>query len=175
LLYFLAFLRPEFLCCNDRLIWEKNKLPKQKRVIKSVPLWKKYSAIKEVELKKKTKVMIAQEFNVPQSTLSTWLKHSEQIKADVEKEIIDPRKKKRRFSNFHDIETALLEWLKIVHLQAVIPKITSVNICDKAKQLAQQFGYTTETFKCSKGWVERFKARHGFDKNFVKGDNCNGE
>ncbi|XP_060557624.1 uncharacterized protein LOC132718034 [Ruditapes philippinarum] len=50
-----AFLRPEFLCCNDRLIWEKNKLPKQKRVIKSVPLWKKYSAIKEVELKKENK------------------------------------------------------------------------------------------------------------------------
>lgn len=167
------FLKPEFLCYNDNLIWEKNYLPKPKRTVKAASLWKKYSVIKEVEQKKKSKAAIAKEYGVPSSTLSTWLKSAEQIKAAVEDQKIDPNKKKRRFSNFYDIETALLEWLKIVHMQAVIPKITSVNICDKANQLAKQFGYTAETFQCTSGWVERFKTRHGFNKNFVKGDNCN--
>ncbi|XP_053397985.1 uncharacterized protein LOC123552566 isoform X2 [Mercenaria mercenaria] len=170
-----AHLQPEFLCCNDDLIWEKNNLPKQKRVVKASSLWTKYTAIKAVEQCKKSKVMIAEEFGVPKSTLSTWLKNSEKIKADVEGDKIHPGTKKRRYSKFYDIEEALLAWLKIVHLQAVIPKITSVNICDKANQLAQQFGYTPETFQCSKAWVERFKTRHGFKKNFVKGDTCNGD
>lgn len=170
-----ARLEPEFLCCNDELIWAKNSQPKQKRVMKSSSLWTKYRAIIQVEEGQKSKSVIAQELGIPKSTLSTWLKHSEKIKADFKEKRINPHQKKRRFSNHYEIEEALLQWLKIVHLQGVVPKITAVNICDKANQLAKQFGYSPETFQCTKAWVERFKNRHGFKKNFVKGESCSGE
>lgn len=143
--------------------------------MKSASLWTKYNAIKQVEQGGKKRSVIANELGVPKSTLSTWLKNADIIKGAINDSQISQHRKKRRFSNHYQIEEALLEWLKIVHLQAVVPKITAVNICDKANQLAKQFGYSPATFQCTKAWVERFKTRHGFKKNFVRADSCSGD
>lgn len=43
----------------------------------AVPISKKIEAIREVELGEKSKTQIAKEYNVPPSTLSTWLKNKD--------------------------------------------------------------------------------------------------
>ncbi|WAR17416.1 TIGD6-like protein, partial [Mya arenaria] len=57
---------------------------------------------------RKTKRQIAEDFSIPQNTLSTWLKTKNQIKANSS----PPERKLARTAKRPELEAALLKWFK---------------------------------------------------------------
>ncbi|CAF2010715.1 unnamed protein product [Rotaria magnacalcarata] len=43
---------------------------------------------------------------------------------------------------------------------------------EKARQVAEQLGYTTETFKASNGWLEKFRNRHTISFRTINGESA---
>ena len=92
----------------------------------SIPLSKKIEIIKAVNSKKKSKSLIAQEFGVAKSTVSTIMKNKKILKA-VESSSYLPERKRLRTAAHTDIEEALLLWFKQARsLRRAIP-YTCVN------------------------------------------------
>ena len=81
-----------------------------KRKLDVKPLETKYEAIMEVERGSKTKKQIAEQFNIPSCTLSSWLKKRDQIKTTFLAGDIGPNRKKVRSAKFPEVEAALLTW-----------------------------------------------------------------
>ena len=93
----------------------------------SIPLSKKIEIIKAVNSKKKSKSLIAQEFGVAKSTVSTINKNKEKLLKAVESSSYLPERKRLRTAAHTDIEEALLLWFKQARsLRRTIP-YTCVN------------------------------------------------
>ncbi|CAF4866330.1 unnamed protein product, partial [Rotaria socialis] len=43
---------------------------------------------------------------------------------------------------------------------------------EKARQVAEQLGYTSETFKASNGWLEKFRNRHAISFRTINGESA---
>jgi transposase-like protein len=117
----------------------------------------KYAAIVEAEKGSKSKCDIAKDFNIPPSTLSTWLKQSDKIKAAMQTSDFSHARKRMRSALHKDLDEACLIWFKSARTQNI--PLSGPILCGKADELAQKLGHTD--FKASNGWLNRFKQRHG--------------
>ena len=125
----------------------------------------KYQAVLDVEAGQKRKE-VAQRLNITQSTLAGWMKNSAKIKEFYLTNDYGPQRKRLRQSNFPDIDTGLLNWSRDAKIHGI--HISYALMCEKANEVARDLGYTEEQFTCSHSWVDRFKARYGF--NTTKND-----
>ncbi|CAG6006743.1 unnamed protein product [Menidia menidia] len=124
---------------------------------------------------------LAKEYGRNMSTISTIIKQKEAIKA------VRPSKgitiiSKRRSPTLDDMERLLLIWIKDKEIAG--DTITETIICDKASTIfcdlkASGSGVdagksstdpTTEKFKASRGWFEKFKKRAGIHSVVRHGD-----
>lgn len=119
----------------------------------------KYEAIKVVEMGKKSKTQIAKEFNVPVSTLATWVKNGSEIKEKYLSGEVRPQRKKSRGSKFPKVEQRLLNWFSYAQEQNIA--LSGEIIRRKARTIAVELNISQSEFECSSGWLERFKLRHG--------------
>ena len=124
----------------------------------------KYKAISEVEKGQKSKSAIAKEFNIPASTLSTWLKNATSIKESYHK--FGPKRKNSKVGSFDDVENAILKWFSNVREQNV--PVSGPILLAKAEEFSQKL--EIENFKASTGWLERFKERNGITFKKVCGE-----
>ena len=124
-----------------------------KRKLNLVTIEKKYEAIMEVEKSGKSKGQIAKDFGVPGNTLSTWLKNSEKIKASYLEG--NAARKRQRTSQHPDVDEALLLWFKDARSRSI--PVSGPILQAKAESLAKDLGHTD--FKCSAGYINRFKER----------------
>ena len=136
----------------------------QKR--KTATLQTKYEAILEAEAGIKTKTKIAQEYGIPANTLSTWLKRAESYKQAYQTQGFAPQTKKRRKADYEDVETALGIWMREARAKDI--PISGPILQAKAEELAKELGYPD--FKCSNGWLTRFKARKGIGFRAIRGE-----
>lgn len=120
-----------------------------------VTISKKIEAIQQVEERKKSKSQIAKDFGIPPSTLSTWIKCSDKIKQAVEEGKNVKGRKRIRGAKHADVENELFEWL--CHMRAERVPLSGPIVQKKAEEIAYQIGI--EGFKCSTGWLNRFKER----------------
>ena len=123
-----------------------------------------YQAITEVEKGQKSKSAIAKEFNIPASTLSTWLKNADSIKKSYLK--FGPKRKNNKTGSFDEIENAILKWFSNAREQGA--PISGPVLLKKANDFAEMLGITN--FKASTGWLERFKERNGITFKKVCGE-----
>lgn len=103
---------------------------------------------------------IAREFGIPQSTLSTILKHRNRLEKNS-KESTPPSikgRKRIRGGKHERLEVLLVEQLK--KLEEDNQPITGRAVREKAGELVSSMGVTD--LKCSNGWLHRLKLRHGF-------------
>ncbi|XP_067896342.1 major centromere autoantigen B-like [Heterodontus francisci] len=122
---------------------------------KTLTIEEKYKIIKYVEEHpEKMKKVVAQKFNIPPATLSTYLKNRERITADHQQNFSSQRKRMRT-SAFPDVESALLGWFKQVRT-ANLPGLSDLILLEKANELAEEFG----SDHVSASWISRFKNRH---------------
>ncbi|XP_066977870.1 tigger transposable element-derived protein 1-like [Macrobrachium rosenbergii] len=108
---------------------------------------------------------LASQFNLPRSTISTFLKHKEAIKsASVAKGVTSLTK--QRPPIIDEIEKLLLVWINEKQLAG--GRVSEPMICAKARtlhadlmKLKPESSSTEHEFMASRGWFDRFKKRSG--------------
>ena len=112
----------------------------------------------EVRKGVKSKSVIAKEFNIPASTLSTFIKNKDKI----EEEFTNLKKKakkqtKVRKSKYPELEKCLIKWFT-QEREKKIP-LSGPILQSKAKEFADRLQISN--FEATNGWFDGFKKRHG--------------
>ncbi|XP_005991452.1 tigger transposable element-derived protein 4-like [Latimeria chalumnae] len=110
--------------------------------------------------------MVAKKFNVPRTTLSSWLENKDKILDAIDADTFNVNRKRMRTSTHSDIENCLLAWLRQARAQSIL--VSGPILTEKTNQFAAQLG--VENFECTNGCLERFKARHHVSSRLVRGE-----
>ena len=98
---------------------------------------------------------IAKEFGIVNSTLPMTIKDNQKILTAFDQATFEPERKRMRTATYEDVEDAMLLWFKNIRGRNVP--------VSEAEELAIELGYND--FRCSNGWLQRFKSRHGIAQN----------
>lgn len=130
---------------------------------RTLPLKEKLAAIQEVDAGVK-KTEVALKYGITKSTLTTILKAKDKLQNNASR--FAPDRKRLREAAYPDLENAVLLWLKRAR-SSNLP-INGPILREKAEELSLRLGI--EDFKCSDGWISRFKERHGLSFKTVSGE-----
>ena len=84
------------------------------------------------------KKMVATKFGIPPSTLSTWLRKKDDIKARCESGTVGPKAKAMKADHFEKTEQAILQY--IFEARAANIEFTGTIIKIKAEEFAKKLG-----------------------------------
>ncbi|KAM6071935.1 tigger transposable element-derived protein 4 [Theristicus caerulescens] len=85
------------------------------------------------------------------------MKNKEKVLEAFESLRFDPKRKRLRTAFYTDLEEALMKWYRIA--QCLNVPVNGPMLRLKANDFAQKLGHSD--FKCSNGWLDRFKSRYG--------------
>ncbi|NXP16858.1 TIGD4 protein, partial [Scytalopus superciliaris] len=123
---------------------------------KSISIEEKIDIISAVESGKK-KADVAAEHGIKKNSLCSIMKNKEKVLEAFETLRFDPRRKRLRTALRADLEQALAQWCRIA--QGLRVPLSGPMLRLKARDFAQRLGHGD--FRCSNGWLDRFKARYG--------------
>ncbi|XP_009328057.1 PREDICTED: tigger transposable element-derived protein 4 [Pygoscelis adeliae] len=123
---------------------------------KSISIEEKIDIISAVESGKK-KADIAAKYGIKKNSLSSIMKNKEKVLEAFESLRFDPKRKRLRTAFYTDLEEALMKWYRIA--QCLNVPVNGPMLRLKANDFAQKLGHSD--FKCSNGWLDRFKSRYG--------------
>ncbi|XP_003417565.2 tigger transposable element-derived protein 4 [Loxodonta africana] len=123
---------------------------------KSLSIEEKIDIINAVESGKK-KAEIAAEYGIKKNSLSSIMKNKDKVLEAFESLRFDPKRKRLRTAFYTDLEEALMRWYRIA--QCLNVPVNGPMLRLKANDFAQKLGHSD--FKCSNGWLDRFKSRYG--------------
>ncbi|XP_010623133.1 zinc finger and SCAN domain-containing protein 29 isoform X3 [Fukomys damarensis] len=117
---------------------------------------------------------LASEYKMAKSTISTILKNKDAIKgADVAKGVTVLTK--QRTQALEEVEKLLLVWLNEKQLAG--DRVSEAMICEKARKLHSDLlqenpsiSATSNEFKASRGWFDKFRKRSGIHSMLRHGD-----
>ena len=139
-----------------------------KRKLDNKSLEMKYEVLMEVEKGSRSKKQIADHYGLAQSTLSTWLKKADDIKNAFLNGDFSAKRKKLRTAGHPEVEEALLKWFKTARDNNI--PLSGPFMMQRAGELAEKLGVPAGEFKCSNGWLDRFKDRHGISFKRICGE-----
>lgn len=131
-------------------------LPGTVKKKKSLSIEEKIDIINAVESGKK-KAEIAAEYGIKKNSLSSIMKNKDKVLEAFESLKFDPKRKRLRTAFYTDLEEALMRWYRIA--QCLNVPVNGPMLRLKANDFAQKLGHND--FKCSNGWLDRFKSRYG--------------
>ncbi|XP_071411247.1 tigger transposable element-derived protein 4 [Pithys albifrons albifrons] len=123
---------------------------------KSISIEEKLDIISAVESGEK-KADIAAKYGIKKNSLSSIMKNKEKVLEAFETLRFDPKRKRLRTAFHADLEAALVRWYRVA--QGLRVPVNGPMLRLKANELAQRLGHSE--FRCSNGWLDRFKARYG--------------
>ncbi|NWU90067.1 TIGD4 protein, partial [Upupa epops] len=123
---------------------------------KSVSIEEKLDIISAVESGEK-KAEVAAKFGIKRNSLSSIMKNKDKVLEAFESLRFDPKRKRLRTAFYADLEEALVKWYRLAQCLAV--PVNGPMLRLKANDFAQKLGHSD--FKCSNGWLDRFKSRYG--------------
>ncbi|KAM6269722.1 tigger transposable element-derived protein 4 [Porphyrio hochstetteri] len=123
---------------------------------KSISIEEKIDIISAVESGEK-KADIAAKYGIKKNSLSSIMKNKEKVLEAFESLRFDPKRKRLRTAFHTDLEEALMKWYRIA--QCLNVPVNGPMLRLKANDFAQKLGHSD--FKCSNGWLDRFKSRYG--------------
>ncbi|XP_053259070.1 tigger transposable element-derived protein 4 [Podarcis raffonei] len=123
---------------------------------KSLSLKDKISIIAAIESGKK-KADIAERYGIKKNSLSSIMKNKEKVLEAFESWQFDPKRKRLRTAFHTDLEEALVKWYRMARCSNI--PVNGPMLRFQANDFAQKLGHND--FKCSNGWLDRFKARYG--------------
>ena len=135
--------------------------------IRQKSLEMKYKVLMEVEKDSSSKKQIANHYGLAQSTLSTWLKKADGIKNAFLNGDFSAKRKKLPTAGDPEVEEALLKWSKTARDHNI--PLSGPFMMQHARELAEKLGVPAGEFKCSNGWLDRFKDRHGISFKHIPG------
>ena len=124
----------------------------------------KYQAMLDVEKGEMSKSDIAKMYGLAASTLSTWIKSADKIKEMCEN--CGSARKRLRTCKHPDVEDALFSWFKEARDKQI--PLSGPILQNRAVKLAADLGHSD--FKCSDGWLSRFKERHAISFRVLSGE-----
>ncbi|KAH8040253.1 hypothetical protein HPB51_009801 [Rhipicephalus microplus] len=130
---------------------------------RTLPLKEKLAAIQEVDAGVK-KTEVALKYGITKSTLTTILKAKDKLQNNASR--FAPDRKRLREAAYPDLENAVL--LRLKRARSSNLPINGPILREKAEELSLRLGI--EDFKCSDGWISRFKERHGLSFKTTEGD-----
>ena len=122
----------------------------------------KKSICEQIERNCKTQAELARDYGLSRTTINTIWSQCEKYKTNS----CNDKAKRMRKGNYEDIEEALMTWL--VQARSLGAPVTGPLLKEKASQFAEQLGQSE--FKCSDGWLDRFKARNNVTFRIVSGE-----
>ncbi|XP_055975104.1 tigger transposable element-derived protein 4 [Sorex fumeus] len=135
---------------------DASSLPGTVKKKKSLSIEEKIDIINAVESGKK-KAEIAAEYGIKKNSLSSIMKNKDKVLEAFESLKFDPKRKRLRTAFYTDLEEALMRWYRIA--QCLNVPVNGPMLRLKANDFAQKLGHND--FKCSNGWLDRFKSRYG--------------
>lgn len=124
-----------------------------KRKLNSLPIKEKLKLISAVESGEKRK-LVAEKFNIAQSTLSGIIKDKGKILAAAES-TGDRDVRRIRPLKYEAIDSAMIKWFHAMRAKNL--PISGNELKAKALQFADTFNI--EGFRASEGWLDKFKKR----------------
>ncbi|XP_048364694.1 tigger transposable element-derived protein 4 [Sphaerodactylus townsendi] len=100
---------------------------------------------------------IAAKYGIKKNSLSSIMKSKDRILEAFEFQQFDPKRKRLRTALYTDLEEELLKWYRMA--QGLNVTISGPMLRLRANAIAQKLGHSD--FKCSNGWLDRFKSRYG--------------
>lgn len=124
----------------------------------------KFNIITEIETGS-SQTTISSKMKIGKSTVSTIWKNKNKIKRDYNEGMINLNKKKMRTSTHNNVDHMLLKWFQQ-------KRANNVPVSGQLLQLkAEEFGRNCgDEFKCSSGWLDRFKKRHNIVFGRISGE-----
>lgn len=130
---------------------------------KTLSISDKVDIIRELE-KGSTNSSVCKNYELSSSTVSTIWKNRESVLKAFEGNNLNV--KKMRTCEKNDIDEALFEWFKLQRDRNI--PISGPILQNQAEKFATDLGMTD--FKCSNGWLGRFKKRHNISCGKVTGE-----
>ncbi|KAK7490691.1 hypothetical protein BaRGS_00018108 [Batillaria attramentaria] len=135
------------------------------KVRQSLSLKRKFEIIDYVEKNPcKQRKTIATELSVPASTLSKIIKDKQKYLQQYETSK-NPDMKRNRGPKLESVDTELLNWFAATRSQNI--PVDGEMLKTKAEELA---ACSLSDWKCSDGWLHRWKKRHGISFKAVSGE-----
>ncbi|XP_077158514.1 tigger transposable element-derived protein 4 [Paroedura picta] len=100
---------------------------------------------------------IVAKYGIKKNSLSSIMKSKDRVLEAFESLQFDPKRKRLRTAFYTDLEEALVKWYRM--LWGLNVTISGPMLRLKANAIAQKLGHSD--FKCSNGWLDRFKSRYG--------------
>ena len=146
-------------------------LVQAKRKCQARPLKQNYEALQEVA-KGAPKSTVALKYNVPNNTLSTWIKNKDKIIQSY-RECGNVKRRRVRYSPSENLDKAVYKWLLAVRSKNAV--VNTLILKEKMSIFAKVFGITD--FVPSDGWITRWKSRFNisFKKIIGEGASCTPE
>lgn len=132
---------------------------------KQISLKEKLEIIEEVD-KGKTQTNVARAYGLSKQTVNTIVKNRDTILAKQVTGDLQSKRFRLRDATFPDVEDALLIWLHDARSRCI--PVNGILLRKRAEQLALILG--ADEFKCSEGWLNRFKSRHGITFKCISGE-----
>lgn len=132
---------------------------------KQISLLDKLGIINDVDSGQK-QTTVAEKFGLSRKTVNTIVKNREAILKQQEDGGLSAKRVRLRGASYPKVEEALLLWLRDA-LAKNIP-VNGVLLRKRAEQLA--FLFDCADFKCSEGWLDRFKARNSISFRCISGE-----
>ncbi|NXK98194.1 TIGD4 protein, partial [Formicarius rufipectus] len=123
---------------------------------KSISIEEKVDIISAVESGEK-KADIAAKYGIKKNSLSSIMKNKEKVLEAFATLRFDPKRKRLRTACDAELEQALARWCGTA--RGLRLPLSGPLLRRKAQDLAQQLGHSE--FRCSNGWLDRFKSRYG--------------
>lgn len=128
-------------------------IPRKK---KSLSIKEKIDIITALESGMKKSDIVAK-YGIKKNSLSSVMKSKDRVLEAFESLQFDPKRKRLRTAFYSDLEEALVKWYRM--MQGLNVTISGPVLRLRANDIAQKLGH--RDFKCSNGWLDRFKSRYG--------------
>ncbi|CAM4833523.1 unnamed protein product [Rotaria magnacalcarata] len=113
---------------------------------------------------------LADNYKISKSSAANILRRSEELLADYSSNCNKGIKRKFKDENRQKIDELVFEWFTQQRAKQI--PISGPILQEKARQAAEQLGYTSETFKASNGWLEKFRNRHAISFRTINGESA---
>jgi len=113
---------------------------------------------------------LADKYGVSKSSVANILQRREEFISDYTSNCNKGIKRKYKDEDGQTIDQLVFEWF-IIQRSKHIP-ISGPILQEKARQFADQLGYSPDTFKGSNGWLDRFRTRHAISFRIISGESA---
>ncbi|CAM4833635.1 unnamed protein product [Rotaria magnacalcarata] len=113
---------------------------------------------------------LADNYKISKISAANIRRRSEEFLADYSSNSNKGIKRKLKDENRQKIDEIVFEWFAQQRAKQI--PFSDPILQEKARQVAEQLGYTTETFKASNGWLEKFRSRHAISFRTINGESA---